>query len=116
MSTALDLQMPLPTGSLEAYISAVNSVPMLSLEKEQALATHFRENGDIDAARLAGLFDQIGDHFDIILDHGGLARAPCLTMVIRLRISIDQNSRSLGFCNMRPGLGDFCVGIWLGIH
>ena len=51
MSTALDLQMPLPTGSLEAYISAVNSVPMLSLEKEQALATHFRENGDIDAAR-----------------------------------------------------------------
>lgn len=51
MSTALDLQIPLPTGSLEAYISAVNSVPMLSLEKEQALATRFRENGDIDAAR-----------------------------------------------------------------
>ncbi len=51
MSTALDLQIPLPTGSLEAYISAVNSVPMLSLEKEQALATQFRENGDIDAAR-----------------------------------------------------------------
>ncbi len=51
MSTALDLQMPLPTGSLEAYIGAVNSVPMLSLEKEQALATLFRENGDIGAAR-----------------------------------------------------------------
>ena len=51
MSTALDLQIPLPTGSLEAYISAVNTVPMLSLEKEQALATRFRENGDIDAAR-----------------------------------------------------------------
>lgn len=51
MSTALDIQMPLPTGSLEAYVTAVNSVPMLSLEKEQALATLFRENGDIDAAR-----------------------------------------------------------------
>ena len=51
MSTALDIQMPLPTGSLEAYVTAVNSVPMLSLEKEQALATLFRENEDIDAAR-----------------------------------------------------------------
>ena len=43
MSTALDVQMPLPTGSLEAYITAVNSVPILSLEKEKALATSFRE-------------------------------------------------------------------------
>jgi len=43
--------MPLPTGSLEAYITAVNSVPILSLEKEKALATSFRETGDIDAAR-----------------------------------------------------------------
>jgi RNA polymerase sigma-32 factor len=51
MSTALDIQMPLPTGSLEAYVTAVNSVPMLSLEKEQALATLFREHEDIDAAR-----------------------------------------------------------------
>lgn len=51
MSTALDVQMPLPTGSLEAYITAVNSVPILSLEKEKALATSFRETGDIDAAR-----------------------------------------------------------------
>jgi RNA polymerase sigma-32 factor len=43
--------MPLPTGSLEAYIGAVNRVPMLSLESEQALANRFREHGDIDAAR-----------------------------------------------------------------
>jgi RNA polymerase sigma-32 factor len=51
MNTALDLQIPLPTGSLEAYIGAVNRIPILSLETEQALATRFRENGDIDAAR-----------------------------------------------------------------
>ncbi|HCU91151.1 MAG TPA: RNA polymerase sigma factor RpoH [Gammaproteobacteria bacterium] len=51
MSTALDVQMPLPTGSLEAYVTAVNSVPILSVEKEKALATSFRETGDIDAAR-----------------------------------------------------------------
>jgi len=51
MNTALDLQIPLPTGSLEAYIGAVNRVPMLSLESEQALARRFREDGDIDAAR-----------------------------------------------------------------
>lgn len=51
MSTALDLQIPLPTGSLEAYIDAVGRVPMLSEESEQELARRFREEGDIDAAR-----------------------------------------------------------------
>jgi len=51
MSTALDCQIPLPTGSLEAYIDAVNRVPMLSLEAEQDLARRFREDDDIDAAR-----------------------------------------------------------------
>ena len=50
-STALDMQMPLPTGSLEAYMNAVNRVPILSQEEEQALARNFREEGDLDAAR-----------------------------------------------------------------
>jgi len=51
MDITLGMQMPLPTGSIEAYIGAVNSVPMLTLEEEQELATRFREEGDIDAAR-----------------------------------------------------------------
>jgi RNA polymerase sigma-32 factor len=51
MNKALDLQIPLPTGSLEAYVDAVNRVPMLSEESERELARRFREDGDIDAAR-----------------------------------------------------------------
>jgi RNA polymerase sigma-32 factor len=40
-----------PLGSLDQYISAVNTVPVLSAEEEYQLATRFREHGDIDAAR-----------------------------------------------------------------
>jgi RNA polymerase sigma-32 factor len=40
-----------PSGSIEAFISAANRVPMLSLVEEQALARRFREQDDVDAAR-----------------------------------------------------------------
>jgi RNA polymerase sigma-32 factor len=40
-----------PVGSLDAYIQAVGSVPVLSKEDEQALAHRFREEDDLDAAR-----------------------------------------------------------------
>jgi len=40
-----------PVGSLEAYMSAVSAVPMLSVEDERALAVRFREREDLDAAR-----------------------------------------------------------------
>ncbi|MFT4564666.1 MAG: RNA polymerase sigma-32 factor [Gammaproteobacteria bacterium] len=51
MTTALGMQIPQPIGSLEAYIGAVNLVPMLTLEEEQALASQFREDGDLESAR-----------------------------------------------------------------
>ncbi len=51
MSMALNLQLPLPTGSLEAYVDAVQRIPLLSLEEEQDLARRYREHGDLDAAR-----------------------------------------------------------------
>jgi len=38
-------------GSLDHYIHAANSVPMLSAEEEHDLAVKFRETNDIDAAR-----------------------------------------------------------------
>jgi len=40
-----------PTGSLDAYIQAVSSVPVLSADEEQALALRFRDDQDLDAAR-----------------------------------------------------------------
>jgi len=40
-----------PVGSLDHYIQAVNSVPMLSAEEEHELATRLREHNDLDAAR-----------------------------------------------------------------
>ncbi|MCX7163429.1 MAG: RNA polymerase sigma factor RpoH [Betaproteobacteria bacterium] len=38
-------------GSIEAFISAANRVPMLSLAEEQALTRRFRDEDDLDAAR-----------------------------------------------------------------
>ena len=42
---------PMPTGSLEAYIQTVNRFPILSLEEERSLARRYREQDDLDAAR-----------------------------------------------------------------
>jgi RNA polymerase sigma-32 factor len=39
-----------PLGNLDAYISAVNRMPMLSLEEEQSLARQLRDKGDVEAA------------------------------------------------------------------
>jgi RNA polymerase sigma-32 factor len=51
MSNALDLQLALPTDSLEAYIQAVNRIPMLTAEQERTLAERFRRYHDLSAAR-----------------------------------------------------------------
>jgi RNA polymerase sigma-32 factor len=45
------LMIPMPTGSLDQYIHAAMSIPVLSAEEEIALATRLREDNDIDAAR-----------------------------------------------------------------
>jgi RNA polymerase sigma-32 factor len=42
---------PMPTGSLEAYIQTVNRVPMLTAQEERALALRWQEKQDLDAAR-----------------------------------------------------------------
>jgi RNA polymerase sigma-32 factor len=39
-----------PLGNLDAYISAVNRLPMLTLEQEQEFARKLKENNDLDAA------------------------------------------------------------------
>ena len=41
----------LPIGSIDAYIHRVNQLPMLTVEQEQAYATRFQEEGDLEAAR-----------------------------------------------------------------
>ena len=46
-----DLMLAGPVGSLDAYIQAVGSIPVLSKEDEQALSRQFREENDLDAAR-----------------------------------------------------------------
>ncbi|PZO10367.1 MAG: RNA polymerase sigma factor RpoH [Lysobacteraceae bacterium] len=54
MTTALianNLPIPSALGSLDAYISAVNRVPVLTVEDEQALARKFREEEDLEAAK-----------------------------------------------------------------
>ncbi len=39
-----------PLGNLDAYISAVNRLPMLTLEQEQEFAKKLKENNDLEAA------------------------------------------------------------------
>ncbi len=39
-----------PLGNLDAYISAANRLPMLTLEQEQEFARKFRESNDLEAA------------------------------------------------------------------
>ncbi|MEX2495040.1 MAG: RNA polymerase sigma factor RpoH [Woeseia sp.] len=46
-----DLVLAGPIGSLDAYIQAVGSIPVLSKEDEQALSRRYRDGEDIDAAR-----------------------------------------------------------------
>jgi RNA polymerase sigma-32 factor len=40
-----------PVGNIDAYISAVHRVPMLTAESEMALARRLQDDGDLDAAR-----------------------------------------------------------------
>jgi RNA polymerase sigma-32 factor len=42
---------PMPTGSLEAYIQTVNRFPMLTAEQERSLANRFRQKEDLEGAR-----------------------------------------------------------------
>src|SRR3954470_17942776 len=51
MPLAVSAALPMPTGSLDAYIQTVNRFPLLSVEEEQRLARSFREQNDLEAAR-----------------------------------------------------------------
>src|SRR2546426_1472444 len=45
------MPVPMPTGSLEAYVHTVNRFPILSAEEERSLAQRWREGEDLEAAR-----------------------------------------------------------------
>jgi RNA polymerase sigma-32 factor len=51
MSDVMNMQLALPTGSLDAYIQSVNRIPMLSAEEERELAERYHNDNDIEAAR-----------------------------------------------------------------
>jgi len=51
MAKALEMTMPVPTGSLESYIQAVSRIPVLSAEEERSLAVRLQEESDLEAAR-----------------------------------------------------------------
>ncbi|NVJ50363.1 MAG: RNA polymerase sigma factor RpoH [Gammaproteobacteria bacterium] len=45
------LALSVPQGSIEAYVHAVNAIPVLSADDERELARRFRDNEDLEAAR-----------------------------------------------------------------
>ena len=58
MNKQLAIPMTLPTGNMEAYISAAFQLPVLSQEEEYALAKRCREHNDLNAARFKGKYPQ----------------------------------------------------------
>src|SRR5687768_4003446 len=48
---AHNLPIPAAIGSIDAYVGAVNQIPVLSLDEEQDLARRFRLSEDLDAAK-----------------------------------------------------------------
>jgi RNA polymerase sigma-32 factor len=51
MNAIMNLPVPSTIGSLEGYVQAVNRFPLLSQEREFVLATRFKTENDLDAAR-----------------------------------------------------------------
>src|SRR5210317_164915 len=51
MTTALAMPQTLPTGSMEAYVSAAFQLPMLTAERERELALQLRDEQNLEAAR-----------------------------------------------------------------
>ena len=51
MSKSLQLQFPLPSGSLESYLQAARNIPILTAEEERNLAVQLQEHGDLEAAQ-----------------------------------------------------------------
>ncbi len=70
--TAMTLPALPPVSSLEAYVQAVNAVPMLTPERESELARRLKEQNDLTAAR------------DLVLSH------------LRLVVSIARNYMGYG--------------------
>ena len=63
MSTALttnsrDLVLAGPIGSLDAYVSTVNAIPVLSREDEIRLASDFREHNDLVFANVGNCVER----------------------------------------------------------
>jgi len=51
MTNIKTMTLPVPVGSLESYIHAVNRFPILSPEQERQLARKFRAEDDVESAR-----------------------------------------------------------------
>ena len=51
MNKSLSVNFAVPTGSLEAYISAAAQVPMLSAKEERELGIRLQQDGDLGAAQ-----------------------------------------------------------------
>ncbi len=51
MNGLMNMQLALPSGSLQTYIQSVNQIPMLSAEDELEFAKRYRDSGDLEAAR-----------------------------------------------------------------
>jgi len=45
------LNLLVPQGNIESYVTAIHAIPVLSAEEERSLAIQYKETGDLDAVR-----------------------------------------------------------------
>jgi len=51
MTSNLQLQLTVPSGNIESYLSGIHSIPVLSREEETALAIRLTQGNDLEAAQ-----------------------------------------------------------------
>ncbi|VAX01569.1 RNA polymerase sigma factor RpoH [hydrothermal vent metagenome] len=51
MTSNLQLQLSVPSGNIESYLSGIHNIPVLTKKEEIALAVRLRDDNDLDAAQ-----------------------------------------------------------------
>ncbi len=110
-----------PTGSIDAYISAAYQLPMLTLEEERENAQRLRDQGDLDAARVLVLshlrfvvriargYSGYGLALNDLIQEGNIG----LMKAVR-RFDPDQNVRLVSFAVhwIRAEIHEFILRNW----
>ena len=99
MTQAIALPLETSVGNLDSYIHSVNSFPLLSQEEEVELATQYRQENNLEAARRL-----VVSHLRVVVSIASDLRFPRFFVFQEVRfllpvfLSAEQLSSTLFFC------------------